>query len=782
MTSSNSSNNKLSFMDGSKILIKQIPKYPLFEGVFTESVDYTLCKMIVDKPDTFSPETITGFNTAVMTKLKPNGDLQVKHNQRYGLGRFYADNNVSFIPHQREIKHTLFSYAGWVDLDMIKGHPSIALEIFKGILDLPTIQKYVETFDTIVSDLSTFYKTDTEPLTTDNIKWLFNMIIYGGTPDGWKNKLALGGSGYEGKTITNFIGHHPFVVAFEKECLMMSDMVFKSNTSIVKKIRQPKDTLRDAKNSTISYFFQIVENHLVYMAYELLVAMGVITPRFCGLEYDGLNIPPNGSVVNHDETISVLNNFILNKSGLNIKFKFKKYGDSVMHDLIDLRKTMVVATPVLDDVVQGIVVDNVERDTSQEIYNSLVGDFELTHTKIINDSLYVKDTGDSLIMMNRQKLVSSYEHMECGLNKNGIPVSFIHKWMTFNDSINKKDFMQIYPDSSKCPDNAFNLWRPFAMEKLTGIPFTRHTAGLEIMLNHIKVLCDYDEGVYKYFIGWLSYMIQFPDKKIPCVVLISKAGAGKTTLIMLLRLMLGAKKVFECTDPSRDIWGDFNALMMDAFLVNLSEIEFADSKDAVGKFKALITDPTININQKGVSQVTVASHHHFIVTTNNENPLSIKKDDRRFAMVRSSDDKIGDTEYFNGLYELLDNHDFIRTMYSYFKHYDVSEFDPKLIPQTEHLKGLKEMATSPVEDWLRDYTYENRFNTNIPTLGSRALLKLFNDWLIVVGRKFDTNEQKLGVKITNLRIAGIGKGERDSKGLNTKSFDFSLLKQHFEMP
>lgn len=780
MNSSTNSPNKLSFMDGAKILIKKIPKYPLFEGNFIESVDYTLCKMIIDKPDTFSPETITGFNTAVMTKLRTNGDLQVKHNQRYGLGRFYADNNVSFIPHQREIKHTLFSYAGWVDLDMIKGHPSIALEIFKGILDLPTIQKYVDSFDNIVSNLSAFYKTDSDPLTTDNIKWLFNMIIYGGTPNGWKNKLALGGSGYIGKNIIGFIGHHPFVLAFEKECLTMSDMVFKSNSSIVNKIRQPLDTLRDAKNSTISYFFQIVENHLVYIAYELLIALGIITPRKCGLEYDGLNIPPNGSVMNQDETISVLNNFILSKSGLNIKFKFKKYGDSVIQDLIDIRKQMVVAVPILDDVVEEIVVDE-NRETSQEIYNRLVVNFELTHTKIINDSFYVKDTGDSIIIMNRQKLVASYEHMECGFDSNKNPVSFIHKWMTFNDSIKKKDFMEIYPDNTKCPETAFNLWRPFAMEKFTGVCFKRKQTGLDFILNHIKILCDYDEVLYTYFIGWLAYMIQYPDKKIPCIVLISKQGAGKTSLILWLKEMMGEKKVFECADPARDVWGDFNSLMMDAFLVNLSEIEFADSKDAVGKFKALITDTTININQKNVSQITVASHHHFIVTTNNDNPLSIKKDDRRFVIARSSDDKIGNVEHFNTLHGLLDDHDFIRTSYSYLKNYDLTGFDPKNIPQTEHLTGLKDMATSPIEDWLRDYTYENKNNLNVITLNGRGILKLFKDWLDVVGRKFDTNEQKIGVKLTNLRINGIGKGERDNKGLNTKSFNFTLLKAHFNM-
>lgn len=115
-----SSTNKLEFMNGVKITMKKIPKYPLFEGAFVEKVDYTLCKMIIDKPDTFDQETVTGFNEAVMKNLRPDGSLVVVHNQRYGLGRYYADNNISFIPHQRRIKHTLFSYDGWLDLDMVK--------------------------------------------------------------------------------------------------------------------------------------------------------------------------------------------------------------------------------------------------------------------------------------------------------------------------------------------------------------------------------------------------------------------------------------------------------------------------------------------------------------------------------------------------------------------------------------------------------------------------------------------------------------------------------------
>ena len=84
----------------------------------------------------------------------------------------------------------------------------------------------------------------------------------------------------------------------------------------------------------------------------------------------------------------------------------------------------------------------------------------------------------------------------------------------------------------------------------------------------------------------------------------------------------------------------------------------------MGKLKALITDETININQKGVSQITVSSYHHFIATTNKANPFKITKDCRRFVVVRSSDDKIGNIDYFSELYSLMEDSDTIRTVIS----------------------------------------------------------------------------------------------------------------------
>jgi hypothetical protein len=133
-----------------------------------------------------------------------------------------------------------------------------------------------------------------------------------------------------------------------------------------------------------------------------------------------------------------------------------------------------------------------------------------------------------VIIMSKKELMTSYEHIQCGVNSNNNPVSFIQKWTNCNDNIKRKDSMQIYPNPDKCPDNVFNLWRPFAMEVLTS-PYSKHTEGLDIMLNHILVLCDNDKPVYDYFIGWIAMMIQKPEVKTTCITLISKVGAGKGT-------------------------------------------------------------------------------------------------------------------------------------------------------------------------------------------------------------------------------------------------------------
>jgi hypothetical protein len=301
-----------------------------------------------------------------------------------------------------------------------------------------------------------------------------------------------------------------------------------------------------------------------------------------------------------------------------------------------------------------------------------------------------------------------------------------------------------------------------------------------MILNHIKILCGNDEEVYSYFIKWVAQMVQYPAVKSICPTLISKEGAGKTTLIQLLSKMLGSEKVFETATPSRDIWGDFNGRMANTFMVNLNELSKKETLESEGKIKALITDPKLTINNKGISQYDINSYHRFIITTNNEEPVNTTKDDRRKLIIRSSDEKIGDKEYFKTIYGYLENINVIKTCYEYFKSIpEMQDFNKIPMPQTEYQQNLKELSRSPIELWLVQLIYDNWNSENVEMLGSEAN-DCFKDFCKTNNITFDINALKLGIRIKNMNISGIEKGKHTRKG-ETKMYVIEKLKKHFKL-
>ena len=415
----------------------------------------------------------------------------------------------------------------------------------------------------------------------------------------------------------------------------------------------------------------------------------------------------------------------------------------------------------------------------KNVFNRICPEFEKDHAKIVNNSSYVKILPNRIIVMSRSQLTSAYEHMQCGVSSFGVPVGFIGKWIGFNDAIRKYDDLDIYPDESKCPPNVLNTWRPFKTELLRG-EYTKHTEGLAFMLKHIHILCDNDKVVSDYMIKWFAQMIQYPAVKTINPVLISKQGAGKGSLIDWGRKMLGADKVIETTRPSRDVWGDFNGAMVNAFLVNLDELSKKEQENAEGQIKGLITNPTLWINTKGVNQYQIKSYHRFITTTNSADPVKTSEDDRRNLIIASSNELIGNKEYFDKMYEYLADENVIRTCYDYLKSIpDMENFHKIPVPKTEYHNELKQSNRSVPDLWLEDFTRANLGKTTVE-LSGKEIYDNFADWCSENNYKFDTTPLKFGVLLTNMKVNGICKGNHTRLG-KSKIFNIELLKQNYNL-
>lgn len=547
-----------------------------------------------------------------------------------------------------------------------------------------------------------------------------------------------------------------FCKDFDKECKRIQQTLC-SNDDYKHIVSTVPDTRTyNWYGSAINRILCVFENKILQ---EMISVINQNHIEISSLMFDGLMV--YGNFYNNNQLLLDIETHINNIfDGLNMKISYKP------HDVTSI-------TMPEDFSTEEKPIDNYLS------FDKVSEEFEKIHCKIINRSIFIKQLNGDNIVMSRQVIKNSCEHMIYKKpNKDGllIDTNFINDWLVNNPKIRSYDDIGVYPNPSICPKNHFNMWRPFEMEYVT--EYTHQDDELNFILNHIKILCGNDEILYNYFIKWIAQLIQYPETKTICPTFISNEGGGKGTLMYLLKKMLGGCKVFETTNPSRDIWGDFNGRMANTFLINLNELSKKETQDSENKIKGLITDPELTINNKGMNQYEIQSYHRFIITTNNEEPINTNKDDRRKFIIRCSDELIGNKDYFNKIYKILEDINVIKTCYEYFKSIpEMDKFNKIPVPITEHHQNLMEFATSPIELWLRDYTFQNQSNTSIAELTSESVLEKFIDWCKNNNNNYNCSSLQLMVRISRLKINGISKN--NTKKCNKTIFNFQLMKQHF---
>ena len=488
--------------------------------------------------------------------------------------------------------------------------------------------------------------------------------------------------------------------------------------------------------------------------------------EIASLMFDGLMVYGN-HYENKELLIKIEERVNQDFDGLNMMFSYKPHDNSIS----------------MPDDFEIAIKEKID-ESKLKTFEKVSAEFEKNHCKIINKSIFIKELQNNIIVMSKSQMNTSYEHLVYEKMKTVderdtvLEINFIDDWLRNNKNQRCCDDVGIYPNGLICPEKHFNLWRNFAMEFVT--EYEVKEKELKIILNHIKILCGNQEEVYEYFVNWIAQMIQYPAVKSICPVLISKEGAGKGTLLTLLTQMLGNNKVMDTTQPSRDVWGDFNGKMSQSFLVNLNELSKSEMVEAEGKFKGLVTDAKLTINNKGVNQYDIISYHRFIITTNKEEPINTTFDDRRNLIIRSSDEMIGNKEYFNKLNEMLEDVNVVKTCYEYFKQIpNMDNFKSLPMPKTEYQNNLKELSVSPIEQWLKDFTAQHIDETEIELLGKQTYTN-FSNWCETHGVKYQIDSKKLGVRLTNLKINGIRKGNHTREG-ETKIYNIPLLKKHFQL-
>lgn len=674
------------------------------------------------------------------TFIKANGEIKRLYkftgnhnwgNEGEGSGRLFADGNgIQGLP--KKIRGFLLDGIT-TDIDMVNAHPVILRYLCRiHNIDHPQLNLYIEKRDEILSQFP-----DRETGKTLFLK---------ATNDEKLNKKEK----------------NEIFKAYDKEMKEIQKILTKLTCykDIVADV--PSNKLYNWHGSAVNRIMCFFENKILQVILNELNRMNI---EICSPMFDGCMVYG----IHNDEILVKLENAINSEfSQLNMKLSLKEHCQDIqMPDNFE-------------------IPSKAPKDEELNSFDKVAELFEKHHCKIVNKSIFVKEFNNELIVMSKKDLKTSYEHMSFEyyneVSQKVVSSNFINAWMVNNPKQRCYDETGVFPEGVECPKNYFNMWRKFDMELITA--YEHKQKELDVILHHIRILCNHDEEVYQYFIKWIAQMIQFPAIKSICPTLISEEGAGKGSLLKLLRKMMGESKLLETTTPSRDVWGEFNGRMCHTFLINLNELSKKETIECEGRIKGLITDPKLTINNKGVNQYDIDSYHRFLITTNKSEPINTSKGDRRNLIIRSSDEKCAKTienkEYFTMLHEMLNDVNVIKTCYEYFKSIpDMDKFHLLAIPTTEYQSNLKELSVCPIEQWVEYFTLQNFDKEEVELLGSETVA-LFKDWCKLNAINYEIDARKLGVRISNLKISGIKKGNHTRKG-ETKLFIIPELKSHFKL-
>ena len=228
---------------------------------------------------------------------------------------------------------------------------------------------------------------------------------------------------------------------------------------------------------------------------------------------------------------------------------------------------------------------------------------------------------------------------------------------------------------------------------------------IQPFLSHVHdIICSGNEELYKYVLDWYASILQRPSFKTETALLIvGKQGSGKNKFFTDILCRLMVPYCNENLTNLDDIIGKFNAAMENKKLIVCNELQSID----VNKFlnsdalKSVITDKQMNINQKNQPVRLQENVVNLILVSNNMAPVKIENGDRRYVVLRTSDAKCKDFEYFDNLAQTFDE-EFYQHLFTYFMTYDVTMVNLRKIPHTQAKEDIMEASKNSVELYVDD--------------------------------------------------------------------------------
>ena len=555
------------------------------------------------------------------------------------FGRVYAKNKITLGTLKRRIRHTLCKDY-YVDVDIVNCQPSILDSVLScNGINHKKLNTYINNREEVFEQIMSSYCCSREIA-----KELINALINGGSIIKWIEENNL-----EEKSYLKYIHE------LSTELIEARNTIIRNNQEHIVKLKeyQLKNKGEYKGDYTfMSYFLGQYEKLIIEVVINYLKEKERIDDRnifvYC---QDGIMLLKSAY---YREDFELIENELRDKIGLNIQFKIKEMDEGFTEN------ELIVEKQEDDDV----------------LFEQYKEEFEQQFFKLNNPICYVRELPDNKLQYFKpaelKEYLKSSEYLFNDKKRN-----FYESW-TSCSRIRVKEGI-VFDPSNTHNDKYYNLFRGFPYDDSDVDDLVEESSKVLQLMKH---LCLNDTT---YFLDWISRMVQNPAKKTEwAIVLYSKVGGvGKNCMTDFLVKLIG--EYAGLVTNIEDITKKFNVELCNKIFIYGDEIN-ASAKKVADELKKVITGKEKSMEKKGYDATKIKDHSNYLFTTNNEHCFKIEEEDRRYLMIRCTNERKSD-EFYTEFYKELDDEFKMKQLFKYFKNRKV-QYTLNKAPMTEYKKEL----------------------------------------------------------------------------------------------
>ena len=616
-----------------------LTKMTVNEFVDVKIIDKIIKSNIINKQTTW---TIDEKNIMNNTLLKLKKQLKDGYNkltfESKPFGRVYSKNKITLGTLYRPVRHTLCKDY-YVDVDIINCQPSILNSVLScNGINHQKLDIYIKNREDVFEQIMSSYSC-----TKDNAKGLINSLINGGSISKWMEVNNL------------------------------------KQQSYMKYIHELSSELIEARNIIIRHNLNYIEELKAYHIKHTKEYKGdyIFMSYFLG-QYEKLIIEVVVNYLKEKERIDDKNIFVYCQDGIMLlkASYFREDFEFIEKELFDKMRLNIQFK--IKEMDEAFTEDELKQETQEDdvLFEQYKEDFEKQFFKLNNPICYVRELLDNKLQYFKpaelREYLKSSEYRFEDKKRN-----FFDSW-TACSRIRVKEAI-VFDPSNTHDEKYYNLFRGFPYDDPDVDDLDEASSKVLQLMNH---LCVNDAS---YFLDWISRMIQNPGKKTEwAIVLYSKVGGvGKNCMTDFLVKLIG--EYAGLVTNIEDITKKFNVDLCNKIFIYGDEIN-ASAKKVADELKKVITGKEKSMEKKGYDAQKIKDHSNYLFTTNNEHCFKIEEEDRRYLMIRCTNERKTD-EFYNEFYKELDNEYTIKQLFKFFKNRKVL-YKLNKAPMTEYKQEL----------------------------------------------------------------------------------------------